>query len=80
MVNSILGSGITGIQRGVSTIKEGASEIASADAARGDTSAPALTGSLIDLKVGLHQVQASALVIETVDQVLNAVIGATDRR
>jgi len=78
MVNSILGSGIAGIQKGVQGVRENAQTIASADVLSGDAGAADLAAPLVDLKVNLHQVQASAQVIETVDEILISLIRATN--
>ena len=78
MVNSILGSGIAGIQRGIQGVRENAQTIASAAVQKGDVGAADLAAPLVDLKVNLHQVQASAKVVETVDEILASLLRSTN--
>lgn len=78
MVNSILGTGISGIQRGLQGARENAQTIASADALEGKVTASGLAEPLVGLKVNLQQVQASARVVETVDDILASLLRSTD--
>jgi flagellar hook protein FlgE len=65
MVTSLSQSALTGIQRGLQQVTDAASEIATADRTIdvGD-----LASSLVDLKMGQQQVEASAKVVKVDDQ------------
>jgi hypothetical protein len=76
MVTSILGSGVAGIQRGIEGLRKDAQAIASANVKQDDGGVADLAAPLVDLKVNLHQVQASARVIETVDEILTFLLRA----
>lgn len=80
MVNSILGTGISGIQRGLQGVRENAQTIASADTLEGSTNAADLAQALVGLKVNQQQVQASARVVETVDDILTSLLRSTDNQ
>lgn len=71
-----LGAGIQGIQRGLDTARESAHEIATAQ----QGSVTGIAESLIGLKQGLVQVQASVEVVKTVDETLNSLLNDLSER
>lgn len=73
---SALGSAIQGIQRGLNTARESAHEIATAQ----QGSVTDIAESLIGLKLGLVQVQASSEVVKTVDQTINSLLNDLSER
>lgn len=80
MVNSILGSGVLGIQRGIEGVRRDAQTIASSVVKQDGGGVADLAAPLIDLKVNLHQVQASARVVETVDEILTFLLRSTSEK
>lgn len=72
MINSVLGSGLQGVQKGFSTVNQAADKIAKV----GDSSDPSgdLTESAVSLQQGKIQVQASAKVLETADKTIGSLI------
>lgn len=71
MISSIFGSGLRGIQSGVSQAAESASEVSQAFSASG-TGDP--SAALIDLTQAETQVKSSASLIKTGDELLGAVL------
>lgn len=72
MINSVLGSGLQGVQRGFSTVNQAADKIAKVDSSS-DPSGD-LTESAVSLQQGKLQVQASAKVLETADRTIGSLI------
>ncbi|PIE40630.1 MAG: flagellar biosynthesis protein FlgE [Gammaproteobacteria bacterium] len=72
MINSVLGSGLYGIQKGYSTMNQAADKIAKAGSSL-DPSAD-LTESAVALQQSKIQVQASAKVLETADKTIGSLI------
>ena len=72
MINSVLGSGLQGVQKGFSMVNQAADKIAKV----GDSSDPSgdLTESAVSLQQGKIQVQASAKVLETADKTIGSLI------
>jgi len=68
-----LNSAITGIMRGTNGVRRNAAEIASADMLRG-TPGRDLAAPLVELITHRVQVQASARVARTVDEMLGSLI------
>lgn len=66
-----LGAGVAGIQKGLADMQKSASEIASADALSG-ASLESLTQSLVNLNAAQLQVEASAEVVETIEETLGS--------
>ena len=73
-INSILSTGVQGIQRGLSSAREHAQEVASFGTTNQEASVSGLTEPLIGLRQDLSQVQASAKVVSTVDELLNSLL------
>ena len=73
-VNSILATGVQGIQRGLSSAREHAQEVASFGTTNQEASVSGLAEPLIGLRQDLSQVQASAKVVSTVDELLNSLL------
>lgn len=71
-INSILATGVQGIQRGLSSAREHAQEVASFGTTNQAGSFSGLAEPLIGLRQDLAQVQASAKVVSTVDEMLNS--------
>ena len=69
-VNSVMSTGIQGLQAGMGRANQAAGEIARA----GATGAGDLATSIVDLKVSEQQVKASAAVIKTADDMLGTLI------
>ena len=68
MVNSILSTGVQGVQRGIKAAQENAQTVAS-----GTNSPAELVEPLLSLKLNLVQVQASGKVVEVVDDILSTI-------
>lgn len=71
-VNSVLGSGLQGVQKGFSTVNQAADRIAKID--KSDNLAGDLTESAVSLQQGKIQVQASAKVIQTANDTIGSLI------
>ena len=74
-MNSISGfqSGLAGIQNGMNGLRQDAQVIAS----QGTTNSPTdqnITAAIVDLNVSSHQVEASAKVIATQDQMIGSLL------
>lgn len=79
MIKPILASGVEGIQKGLNGARQHAQEIASAGASS-ESGFTDFVRPLVELQNDLHQVQASAQVIRTVDKILTATLEATGDR
>lgn len=76
MVNSILATGVQGVQRGLNDARENAQTIAS-----NVTGSPIdLAEPLLSLKLNLVQVQASGKVVEVVDEILSSITEIRDNQ
>jgi len=73
-INSILATGVQGVQRGLSSAREHAQEVASFGTTDQNTSLSGLAEPLIGLRQDLAQVQASSAVVSTVDELLNGLL------
>lgn len=73
-VLSIQSSAVQGIQRGLEGMRKSAAEIASADQLNHAGKETDLIGSLVDLQQSKVQVQASAKVVSTLDEVVGTLI------
>ncbi|MCK4743259.1 MAG: hypothetical protein KAT25_05525 [Sulfuriflexus sp.] len=73
-INSVLSTGVQGIQRGLSGAREHAQQVASFGTTNQDASVSSLAEPLIGLRQDLAQVQASAKVVSTVDELLNSLL------
>lgn len=72
-VNSILSTGVQGIQSGLQRANRAAGEIASAGIGTGGQGGDLAT-PIVDLKLSELQVKASAAVIRTADEVVGTLI------
>ncbi|MEE8058375.1 MAG: flagellar biosynthesis protein FlgE [Pseudomonadales bacterium] len=75
MVDSVLSVGLQGVQNGISITRQAAEDIATATttAEDGDVTAD-ITTAIVNLNIGEQQVEASAAVIRTADEILGTVI------
>jgi len=73
-INSILATGVQGVQRGLSSAREHAQEVASFGTTNQNSSLSGLAEPLIGLRQDLAQVQASSVVVSTVDELLNGLL------
>jgi len=73
-VNSILATGVQGIQRGLSSARENAQEVASFGTTNQNSSLSGLAEPLIGLRQDLAQVRASSEVVATVDELLSSLL------
>ena len=71
-INSVLGSGLQGVQKGFGTMNQAAERIAKVDTSA-DPSGD-LTESAVSLQQGKLQVQASAKVIQTAADTIGSLI------
>lgn len=71
MISSVSQSAVTGIQRGLQQVTNAASNIATADR---DIDVADLATSLVDLKLGQQQVEASAKVVQVEDQLIGSLL------
>jgi len=69
-INSVLATGVQGIQRGLSSAREHAQQVASFGTTDRDASVSSLAEPLIGLRQDLAQVRASSEVVATVDEML----------
>lgn len=69
-INSVLATGVQGIQRGLSSARDHAQQVASFGTTGQDSSLSSLAEPLVALRQDLAQVQASAEVVATVDDLL----------
>lgn len=72
MINSVLGSGLQGVQKGFSTVNQAADKIAKVNSS--DDPAGDLTQSAVSLQQGKTQVQAAAKVIATANETVGSLI------
>jgi len=90
LVNSILSTGLQGVQSGVDTVQRAAEDIVSAttigleagleadpETASGDDALANITEAAVSLRRGEQQVQASAAVVKTADEVLGTLLDIT---
>ena len=75
-VNSILSTGLQGVQNGLGQASKAAGEIARFGTTAGDDLGD-LTTSLVNLKASETQVKASAAVIKSADEVIGTLIDIT---
>jgi len=68
-----LNTGILGIQRGLADAQRSASTIASTDSMTSDNASD-LAESMVNLMTARTQVEASARVVETIDETLGTII------
>ena len=73
-VLSIQSSAVQGIQRGLDGMRKNAAEIASADQLNHAGQETYLAGALVNLQQNKVQVQASAKVVSTMDEVIGTLI------
>lgn len=73
-VLSIQASAVQGIQRGLDGMRKDAAEIASADQLNHAGQETDLVGALVNLQQNKVQVQASAKVVSTLDEVIGSLI------
>lgn len=71
-INSVLGSGLQGVQNGFSTVNKAADQIAKLD--KSGNPAGDITEAAVSLQEGKLQVQASAKVLETVNKTIGSLI------
>ncbi|MDQ1363320.1 MAG: hypothetical protein QG652_1181 [Pseudomonadota bacterium] len=73
-VLSIQGSAVQGIQRGLDGMRKNAAEIASADQLNHAGQETDLAGAMVNMQQNKVQVQASAKVVSTLDEVVGSLI------
>lgn len=71
-IDSVLGAGLQGVQKGFSTVNRAAERIANVDTS--DNPSGDLTESAVSLQQGKLQVQASAKVIQTANDTIGSLI------
>ncbi len=71
MISSLSQSAVTGIQRGLQQTTDAASKIATADR---DIGLADLATSIVDLKLGQQQVEASAKVVKVDDRIRGSLL------
>jgi hypothetical protein len=71
-INSVLGSGLQGVQNGFSTVNRAAEKIARVDTSENPSGD--LAQSAVSLEQGKRQVEASAKVIETHNETVGSLI------
>ena len=71
MISSLSQSAVTGIQRGMQQVTNAASNIATANR---DIGLAELATSIVDLKLGQQQVEASAKVLQVDDQLKGSLL------
>jgi flagellar basal body rod protein FlgG len=74
MVNNIASTGLAGIQAGINTAGQAAQSIASASTRDAEASSKDITTAAVELKQAEQQVQASAKVVKSADEMLGTVI------
>lgn len=79
-INSVLATGVQGIQRGLSSASDNAQKVASFGTTNQDPSLSGLAEPLIALRQDLAQVQASAAVVSTVDDLLSSLLTDIDEK
>jgi hypothetical protein len=73
-VLSVQSSAVQGIQRGLDGMRKNAAEIASADQLNQAGKETDLVGALVNMQQNKVQVQASAKVVSTMDEVIGTLI------
>ncbi|MCG8312537.1 MAG: hypothetical protein MI976_04925 [Pseudomonadales bacterium] len=71
-INSVLGSGLQGVQKGFSTVNQAADKIAKLN--ESSDLETDITESAVSLQKGKLQVQASARVLETANRTIGSLI------
>lgn len=78
MIDSVLATGVQGIQSGISSARQAAEDIAQATTTATSTENPDvatdITEAAVELKISERQVQASATVVKTADEVLGTLL------
>lgn len=74
VVDSLLATGLHGVQTGITHANQAARDIVSATTEEHPATTVNLTDAIVELKVSEHQVKASAAVIKTADEVLGTLI------
>lgn len=75
MVQAVLAAGVKGVQTGMNQTARAAQDIARGSVATaGDPGAPDMITAAVNLKLGERQVEASAAVIRTADQILGTLL------
>ncbi len=78
MVDSVLSVGLQGLQNGLNSARQAAEDISRATTTATSTenkdSAADITAAAVELKLSERQVQASATVIKTADEVLGTLL------
>lgn len=73
-MNSVMSTGMQGLQAGLGRANQAAGDIARAGTTSSDGD---LASSMVDLKVSEQQVKASAAVVKTADDMLGTLIDTT---
>ncbi len=73
-INSILATGVQGIQRGLASARENAQKVASFGTTNDNPVLSGLAEPLVAMRQDLAQVQASAEVVSTVDDLLSTLL------
>ena len=74
-VNPIYGTAVTGVQRGLDSLKRDADTIANANTAEEGVLDSDTMGALVHLSADRTQVEASAAVIRRTDEALSSLLG-----
>jgi len=78
MVDSVLSVGVQGLQNGLNSARQAAEDITrattTATSTENDDSAVDITAAAVELKISERQVQASATVVKTADEVLGTLL------
>lgn len=78
MVDSVLSAGLQGIQSGLSSARQAAEDIGqatkTATSTENDEQAVDITEAAVNLKISERQVQASATVVKTADEILGTLL------
>lgn len=78
MVDSVLSAGLQGIQNGISSARQAAEDISqattSATSTDNDDAAQDIIQAAVELKISEKQVQSSATVVKTADEVLGTLL------
>jgi len=73
-VNSVLQTGLQGVQNGLEGVEKAATEIVRAGTVNGSTGSNDVVESIVDLKLYERSVKASAQVVRTADEVLGSIL------
>ncbi len=79
MADSAISSGLAGIKTGLAIVNKSAQDIATAPvrAQEGEVDTADLAESIVGLQAGENQIEASAKVVETADEMLGTLIDTT---